>query len=34
MKFSMYGLGEDSLPVDHVDDIDYYIKERNNRSSE
>ena len=31
MKFSER---EESLPVDHVDDIDYYINERNNRFSE
>ena len=31
MKFSEH---EESLLVDHVDDIDYYINEQNNRFSE
>ena len=31
MKFSEC---EDSLPFDHVDDIEYYINEQNNRFSE
>ena len=42
VKFSMYNGGvfmrfserEDSLPFEHVDDIDYYINERNNRFSD